>query len=274
MADAGEQGQPPSILLIDDEAVLGLEVSRQLKAAGYTADVAWAGHEALARIEQTSYDVVIVDLNLPDMRGEEIAREVRRRNPDTIIMILTGAPTLDSAIAAVEAQAVQYLIKPVDASLVVSAVANALRKRSERQRRQMAVQSIGQALGMFRPASSESNKRYGQQGSISQTPLLHVPPLRLNTARRLVTFDDDATRSVELSMGEMTVLFTLMSHPNQVFSCVDLARFLHNYVPDETAAESVVRPLIARLRQKIEFDPKSPNLVCTVRGCGYYYAAR
>lgn len=273
MADAGEKNRSPKILLVDDEAVLGLEIHRHLTVAGYEAEVVWTGQEALERIEQSSYDAVIVDLNLPDMRGEQIVQQVRQRHPDTIIVILTGAPTLDSAIAAIEAQAMQYLIKPVDASLVVSAVDSALRKRSERQRHQIAVQSIGQALGVFRPIGAESNMGFSQQATTSQMSALHVPPLRLNTARRLVTFDDDETRRAELSMGEMTVLFTLMSHPNQVFSCVDLARFLHSHVPDETAAKSVVRPLIARLRQKIERDPASPALVCTVRGCGYYYAA-
>lgn len=274
MADAREQDRSPRVLLVDDEAVVGWEMARQLAAAGYAAEVVWTGQEALERIAQSSYDVVIVDLNLPDVRGEELAKRVRQRHSDTIIMILTGAPTLDSAIAAIEAQAMQYLIKPVDASLVVSTVGNALRKRSERQRRQMAVESIGQALGMSKPVGAAGSKGSGAQAMTSQSPLLHVPPLRLHTARRLVTFDDDETRGAELSVSEMTVLFTLMSHPNQVFSCVDLAHSLHSYVPDETSAESVVRPLIARLRQKIERDPGSPALICTVRGCGYYYAAR
>lgn len=103
-----------SILLVDDEERYLETTQKLLKRTGYEADVASGGVEALRKLAQNEYHVVILDVKMPGMDGHETFREIRKRHPLVEVIMLTGHATVDSAIEGLKQGAFDYLMKPAD----------------------------------------------------------------------------------------------------------------------------------------------------------------
>ncbi|MCJ7514451.1 MAG: PAS domain S-box protein, partial [Dehalococcoidia bacterium] len=101
------------ILIADDEEIAHLTLKRLLEPQGYTIDSAYSGKEALAKID-TGYDLLILDVRMPDMDGIEVLREIRKRQLDIEVVILTGYATLESATQALSYGARTYVMKPIE----------------------------------------------------------------------------------------------------------------------------------------------------------------
>jgi DNA-binding NtrC family response regulator len=101
-----------SILIVDDNREIRTILEEYLKEEGYAADGAAGGKEALAKYRETTYDLVITDLNMPGMTGIELIKEIAREEHITEFIIITGYASLDTAIEAVKAGAFDYLVKP------------------------------------------------------------------------------------------------------------------------------------------------------------------
>ena len=103
-----------SILLIDDEKVLLETVSDDLKESGYVVTTAESGQEGLRSFEKLQHDLVIIDLKMEDMGGLEVSREIKKLNPETPVMILTGYGSMETAIEALRLDLDDYVLKPVN----------------------------------------------------------------------------------------------------------------------------------------------------------------
>ena len=102
-----------TVLIIDDEAAITRALARMLAAPGRRILTTQAPTEALALVEREPIDVVISDKDMPDMTGLALLSEIRARNPQVVRILLTGQPTLDSALSAINAEGVfRYLTKP------------------------------------------------------------------------------------------------------------------------------------------------------------------
>jgi DNA-binding response OmpR family regulator len=102
------------ILVVDDEEdILGL-LSELLQRWGFEADTVTNGREALERFRGRDFDLVLTDLKMPDMDGLELLRRIREENPRIPVLMLTGFPTVDSAVQAIQEGAYDYLIKPIN----------------------------------------------------------------------------------------------------------------------------------------------------------------
>src|SRR3954463_3764249 len=101
------------VLLVDDEPQLTRALARHLVAAGYEVETANDGTEAVARLKERFFDVVISDISMPGMNGLELLRAIREKDLDVPVIVMTGAPAVQSAIEAIEHGALRYLIKPV-----------------------------------------------------------------------------------------------------------------------------------------------------------------
>ena len=117
------------LLVVDDEPALLDIYSTLLSHEGYTVDTAGNGREALARLHDAEYDVVLSDIVMPDTNGVELLRAVRGSNLDTPVILVTGSPTVETAVEALELGALRYLVKPVTAEALAKAVDNAVRLR-------------------------------------------------------------------------------------------------------------------------------------------------
>ncbi len=241
---------------------------RALNAGGYYADGASSGEEALQMLATFSYDVMILDLHLPGVNGEEVMRKVHQAYPDLQIIVLTAHASLESAIAAVRAGAADYLMKPSSIHDLRKAIDKALQARAERLHRRHLVRVISGALEELR----------GDGLGASPLPASELQQLRrgtmtLNLQKRIVTLVDSEGQRLraELTSHEAQILAYFMHHVDQVCSCRELARLALGYDVEKREAQDIIRPHISRLRSKIE-PQAQPTLIRTIRGKGYLYS--
>jgi EAL domain-containing protein (putative c-di-GMP-specific phosphodiesterase class I) len=115
------------ILIVDDELLLREVMTDVLQEAGYVVTACANGREALAEVNAHPQDAVISDVKMPDMDGLQLLRAVRERHLDLPFVLLTGGPSLDTAMEAVEWGALQYLVKPVSAETLLETAARAVK---------------------------------------------------------------------------------------------------------------------------------------------------
>ena len=127
----------PRILVVDDEEALRRLHARALSRAGYDVETAADGNEAMRALRETSFDIILTDIDMPGMSGIHLLERVREHDRDVPVLLLTGAPSVDTAAAAMEHGALRYLLKPVDLSTLVKVADDALRlHRLARAKRQ------------------------------------------------------------------------------------------------------------------------------------------
>ncbi|SPD75710.1 Transcriptional regulatory protein ZraR [uncultured Desulfobacterium sp.] len=100
------------VLIVDDEAVVRNGISRALQKRGMSTGLASNGREALDFLNEQSFDLVLLDIRMPDMDGMEVLKRIRMGHPDTEVIMITGYPTIDSAVHCVKLGALDYLVKP------------------------------------------------------------------------------------------------------------------------------------------------------------------
>jgi DNA-binding response OmpR family regulator len=219
------------ILVIDDEADLANAIATGLRREGYAVDVATDGRSALDRLLLTPYDLVTLDLNLPDIDGREICRLLRtdeRFDAATRVLMLTGRDAVDDRVAGLDDGADDYLVKPF-----------ALRELSARVRTLLRRETSG------------------------HDAVLAVGDLRMDTARQTVSWRD---RPVELTTKELAVLRYFMSHPGEVLSQERLLDHVWDEMVDPFT--NTARVTVGTLRRKLT-AVAGAQLIETVIGAGY-----
>ncbi len=136
-------GDPIRVLLVDDNAAILRAYERTLAARGMKVVTASNGREASERVTEDAFDVVVSDITMPEMTGLEFLRAVRAHDLDVPVILMTGGPTLDSAIEAVEQGASRYLAKPVDPQALCDAVLHAARLHAMARLKRLALELPG-----------------------------------------------------------------------------------------------------------------------------------
>jgi len=104
----------PKILIVDDDESCVKLMEEILKMEGYFVNSVGNGKDAISWLTMNRFDIVLMDLNLPDISGIELTKKVNELYPDTVIIIITGFPSLDSSITGLELNVFDYLVKPID----------------------------------------------------------------------------------------------------------------------------------------------------------------
>ncbi len=115
----------PKVLIVDDESTVRSTVSRITQHLGLSVKEAEDGKKALHMMASERFDIVFVDLLLPSMHGLEVLRHIRENHPETVVIIVTGHPTVESALESVKLGAMDYLVKPFGTAEVENAVSKA-----------------------------------------------------------------------------------------------------------------------------------------------------
>ena len=226
------------IVVIDDEPSVQEVVRGYLEKDGYLVYVAGNGREGLALAERTKPGLVVLDLMLPDVSGEEICREIRSRS-DVPILMLTAKASEDERVGGLALGADDYLTKPFSPRELVARVRAVIRRT---------------------------------QGT--ETPLVEVlsfdgGALEIDTVQHEVLCNGE---TVELTPNEYRLLVTLARYPGRVYSRFELINHVQGY--DFEGYERTIDAHVKNLRKKIEPDPKNPRYVETVFGVGYRLAKR
>ena len=202
------------ILLVEDDTVLGGAVRDQMIAAGHSMDWVTRLDGAGDALAVTTYDLVLLDLMLPDGRGITFLRALRARGDVTPVIILTALDQVSNRIDGLNAGADDYLPKPFQMEELLARLAAILRRSG---------------------------------GHVSST--IEVGPLRLDLRRQAASIDG---RSVDLSSLEFRLLRYLVHHRGRIVGQGELAEHVYESgrEPDNNALEA----LVARLRRKVGAD--------------------
>jgi len=117
------------ILLVDDEEIVIKSYLRILRSADYQVEAAYGGREALRKMEENRYDVVILDIMMPDMGGLEVLRRVKEMHPDSAVIMVTGLPQNATVVEAMKLGACDYISKPFEPDELKLIVQRALERR-------------------------------------------------------------------------------------------------------------------------------------------------
>ena len=118
-----------SVLVIDDDSAHAEAASESLGRSGYDCTVATSGTEGVRRLEKDDYDVVLTDLVMRDLSGIEIVRKVKSSRPETEVIVMTGYPSYETALEAMDEGAYDYLNKPIDLNILRAKIRKALEKQ-------------------------------------------------------------------------------------------------------------------------------------------------
>jgi DNA-binding NtrC family response regulator len=120
-----------AILVVDDDANIRETLRAILEQEGYYVETAKDGSEAIEKSERKFFDLAVIDMRLPDMMGTEVLGKLKQATPKMQKIILTGYPSMRNAIDSVNQGADAYVLKPVDAEVVLNTIRERLKKREE-----------------------------------------------------------------------------------------------------------------------------------------------
>ncbi|MBI4541951.1 MAG: sigma-54-dependent Fis family transcriptional regulator, partial [Gemmatimonadetes bacterium] len=121
--------QPPRVLAVDDQSVVCESIRRVLSPEGYQVTTTTSSREGLELIRKEIFDLLLVDIRMPEVDGLEFLRQTRAVSPDTEVIIITGYATIETAVEAIKLGAFDYLEKPVNPPQLVVAAARALERK-------------------------------------------------------------------------------------------------------------------------------------------------
>ena len=221
------------VLVVDDEPSVHEVVRAYLEREGFVVLSASDGREGLRMAEDRRPALIVLDLMLPDLSGEEIVREVRRRS-DVPILMLTARSAEDDRVSGLELGADDYLTKPFSPRELVARIKAVLRRAPDNDAPLLA-------------------RIHLDDGS-----------LVVDTDRHEVTLAGDL---VELTASEFRLLVALARHPGRVYSRPELVERLQGH--DFPGYERTIDAHVKNVRRKLGDDPRDPRYVITVHGVGY-----
>ena len=259
------------ILVVDDEAAERITLGEVLRLEGYHVTLAASGEQALAIVRQEPmFDLAILDLRLPGMDGLQVLDGIRRISAETIVILITGYGTLETAVQALRKGAYDFLLKPSPVEEVLVAVRRALSELKAGRHRRLLISQLQNTLQALVATTdglmgvevlSELEKNDGAT---------IVGDIQIDKGKHLVTYRG---QPVELTPTEFRLLECLVGRVGEVCTPQDLVRCAQGYDTDAWGARSIVRVHIRRLRRKLEPDPENPRYILNVRGVGYLFAS-
>ncbi len=258
-----------TILIVDDEPNLRLTLGQILRDSGYTTSAAADGREALTCLQAGPYDLVFLDLNMPEMNGLTLLREIRRLYPEMPVLILTGYATLESATEAVRLGARDYLDKPVDPAQILARVREIMTEQKQPRRRREIVEQIQALLSelqeidgvplsppaLLRALPTANSARFLQRGRFTLDLL----------ARNVLL----GSKLIPLTDSAFDYLVTLVRHSPETVSYPTLVFESQGPEMSRIEAQETARWWVHQLRKAIEPNPTHPQFILTVRGKGY-----
>lgn len=251
------------ILIVEDEEKIARFVTLELEHEGYQVEHAADGRTAVDLALERDYDLILLDVLLPQLNGMEVLRRVRKHKDVPVIMVTARDAVMDK-VAGLDAGADDYLTKPFAIEELFARIRVAL-KRAEAVRAASGVGGAGAGAGMAGgDAAAVSPVSKSTKASVAPSPAaLTVGSVVLDPDRREVTVGGSP---IALTAREFDVLALLMAHAETVLTRERIAHEAlgYEYVGDTNNVDVH----IAHLRAKVE-DAGSARIIQTVRGVGY-----
>jgi DNA-binding response OmpR family regulator len=229
-----------TILIVEDDPDIAKLITMHVTEAGYVVIHVSNGEQGLEKFEQSSPDLVVLDIMLPGINGLEVCKRIRKKNERVPVLMLTAKSTELDRVLGLELGADDYLTKPFSV-----------------------VELMARIKALFRRVDALGDT----QSLANSSPVLEFGDLTIDAARHKV---ETPSGVIDLTAREFDLLLYLASSPGHVFSRAQLLDAVWGY--DHDGYEHTVNTHINRLRIKIEADPAKPEYVQTVWGVGYKFS--
>ena len=239
-----------NILVVDDEPVARQSLTDIIRLEGHNVTSAPNGQAAVEFVRTHPIDLMIVDLRMPGMDGLEVIQVVNQISPETEVILLTAFGSTETAIQALRLRIHDYLLKPASPAQVLASVKKGLARRSKRsQASSVAVNTdVDETVEVF-------SLKDGTTVDLSRRQIKHKNKVE------------------HLTPAEGRLLRILIENEGKVFSHRELVLLVQGYDTSQREAPEILRPLVSRLRHKLEQFPSLSERVVSVRGTGYLYEA-
>ncbi|MBI5839326.1 MAG: response regulator transcription factor [Chloroflexi bacterium] len=238
-----------NILVVDDEPVARQSMTDILKLEGYSVASAPNGQAAVEYVRTHPVDLMIVDLRMPGMDGLEVIQVVNQVAPETEVILLTAFGSTETAIQALRLRIHDYLLKPASPAQVIASVKKGLARRFGRLR-------------------LRANSAEGMDADEAVTVFNLADGTVVDLSRRQIRYKN---KLEHLTPAEGRLLKILMENEGKVFSHRELVLLVQGYDTSQREAPEILRPLVSRLRYKLDQFPALSERVASVRGTGYVY---
>lgn len=255
--------QPAKILVVDDERTVRMMLEAALRAQGYRVQCVASGGAAREQLDQEEFDLVLLDLQLGDMDGIDILREIKRLWPITEVILLTAHGSINSAISALRHGAYDYLLKPAQIHDIRERVERGLEQRRVALQRSELLQRISEsarALGIMESGAGELPP------PPTNSDKIEVGPLLLDLRRHGASLGNQL---LSLTRTEFALLTALAQQPDTALSYSVLSEAVYGRAQPEDEARALLRPHIARLRHKLESTGVGGVALVSIRSMGY-----
>lgn len=236
-----------NILVVDDEPVARQSLTDILKLEGYIVTSAPNGQAAVEYVRTHPIDLMIVDLRMPGMDGLEVVQVVNQVSPETEVILLTAFGSTETAIQALRLRIHDYLLKPASPAQIMASVKKGLLRHS---------------------AKSRINNIVSNDVEDALETITLKDGTTVDLSRRQIK---QKTKVEHLTPAEGRLLRILMENEGKVFSHRELVLLVQGYDTSQREAPEILRPLVSRLRHKLEQFPSLSERVVSVRGTGYLY---
>jgi two-component system alkaline phosphatase synthesis response regulator PhoP len=223
------------ILLVEDEPGLVMTLTDRLRSEGYLVETSSDGEQGLSRALHENFDLIILDLMLPTRSGLDVCRDLRQRNNQTPVMMLTARGQIVDKVVGLKIGADDYMTKPFEMLELLARVEALLRRT---------------------PAGSGHGEH----------DIYQFGPIKVDLRRAEISSDDQA---IELSALEFRLLRYFIEHRGETLSRDELLNEVWGY--NALVSTRTVDVHVAWLRQKLEPHPRHPRFILTVHGLGYKF---
>ncbi len=257
------------ILIIDDEATLRRMMARVLQRAGYEVTTASTGKEGIALASEQPFDLLYLDIRMPEMNGLEVLKIIHEKFPELPVILFTAQPDLHSAVEALRRGATDYLLKPLRPQTVITRTQTALASKQEERRKrelQRQIEALQAEINGLQSPKGEAADSAPQQPSVSDDRFVKCGQLTLDLHTRRVTINE---RAISLPTTSFDYLLVLARHAPNVVDYQTLVSEAQGYETDRREAQELSRWHVHHIRQMIESDRRNPVCLINVRGTGY-----
>lgn len=225
------------ILIIEDEENIARVLQLELEFEGYAADVAHTGTAGLIKYREGNFDLILLDLMLPEMNGLDVLKRIRATEQATPVILLTAKSEVEDKVKGLDLGANDYVTKPFEIDELLARIRSAIRFAKTRE-------------------TDKINQQKDQY-------LLSYGNLSIHEHTREVLYFE---KPVELTPREYDLLLFLLKHPKQVLTRDQILKAVWGF--DYFGDTNVVDVYIRYVRQKLEASNATP-IIQTVRGVGY-----
>lgn len=231
------------ILIVEDEEIIRLGLQDNFELENYIVETACDGEEAIAKADSFQPHLVLLDLMIPKKSGFEVCRVIRKKHPNTFIIMLTAKTEETSKVAGLEMGADDYVTKPFSI-----------------------LELLARVKAFLRRADVESKP----EEVVTSQDAIDFADIHLDFKKY------EATKSgvpLEMSAREFQILKYFWQHRGEVVLREDLLQDIWGYTADNMPSTRTIDNHIVNLRKKLEEDQTNPKIILSIRGAGYKFDA-